>query len=80
MVSLDDYIDDGEEGPDTAADFEALKGCLKALADAIASTNLAVVGGGAARNRHRPARPAARSRVWPAWRRGRSGRKKITGS
>jgi hypothetical protein len=45
MVSLDDYIDDGEEGPDTAADFEALKGCLKALADAIASTNLAVING-----------------------------------
>ncbi len=39
MVSLDDYIDD-EEG---AADFEALKDSLKALADAIASTNLAVI-------------------------------------
>ncbi len=45
MVSLDDYIDDGEEGPDTAADFAALKDCLKALADAIASTNLAVING-----------------------------------
>ena len=45
MVSLDDYIDDGEEGTDTAAEFEALKGCLKALADAIASTNLAVING-----------------------------------
>ena len=43
MVSLDDYIDDGDEGPDVAADFAALKGCLKALADAIASTNLAVI-------------------------------------
>ena len=45
MVSLDDYIDDSEEGPDVAADFAALKGCLKALADAIASTNLAVING-----------------------------------
>jgi hypothetical protein len=45
MVSLDDYIDDSEEGPDIAADFAALKGCLKALADAIASTNLAVING-----------------------------------
>ena len=39
MVSLDDYLDD-EEG---AADFDALKDALKALADAIASTNLAVM-------------------------------------
>lgn len=45
MVSLDDYIDDGEEGPDVAADFAALRDCLKALADAIASTNLAVING-----------------------------------
>jgi hypothetical protein len=45
MVSLDDYIDDSEEGPDIAADFAALKGCLQALADAIASTNLAVING-----------------------------------
>ena len=45
MVSLDDYIDDSEEGPDIAADYAALKGCLKALADAIASTNLAVING-----------------------------------
>lgn len=49
MVSLDDYIDDGggddDDGPDVAADFAALKGCLKALADAIASTNLAVING-----------------------------------
>lgn len=45
MVSLDDYIEDGDEGPDVAADFAALKGCLKALADAIASTNLAVLNG-----------------------------------
>lgn len=49
MVSLDDYIDDGDaddgDGVDIAADFAALKGCLKALADAIASTNLAVING-----------------------------------
>lgn len=45
MVHLDDFIDDGDEGPDVAADFAALKGCLKALADAIASTNLAVLNG-----------------------------------
>ncbi len=46
MVSLDDYMEDDDgEGPDVAADFAALKGCLKALADAIASTNLAVING-----------------------------------
>jgi hypothetical protein len=45
MVNLDDYLDDSEEGPDLAADFAALKGCLQALADAIASTNLAVING-----------------------------------
>lgn len=45
MVSLDDYLEEGDEGPDVAADFAALKGCLKALADAIASTNLAVING-----------------------------------
>ena len=39
MVSLDDYLDD-EDG---AADFDALKDALKALADAVASTNLAVM-------------------------------------
>ena len=43
MVNLDDYLDDSEEGPDLAEDFAALKGCLQALADAIASTNLAVI-------------------------------------
>jgi hypothetical protein len=43
MVSLDDYIEDGDEGPDVAADFAALKAALKALADAVASTNLAVI-------------------------------------
>ncbi len=49
MVSLDDYIDDedggDDDGADVAADFAALKGCLQALADAIASTNLAVING-----------------------------------
>lgn len=45
MVSLDDYLDDSEEGPEIAADFAALKACLKALADAVASTNLAVING-----------------------------------
>jgi hypothetical protein len=39
MVDLDDYMDD-EAG---AADFDALKDSLKALADAVASTNLAVM-------------------------------------
>jgi len=39
MVNLDDYLDD-EDG---AADFDALKDALKALADAVASTNLAVI-------------------------------------
>ena len=39
MVNLDDYLDE-DEG---AADFDALKDALKALADAIASTNLAVM-------------------------------------
>jgi hypothetical protein len=43
MVDLDDFIDDGEGEPDIAADFAALKGALKALADAVASTNLAVI-------------------------------------
>jgi hypothetical protein len=59
MVNLDDYIDDGDDGDDgadVAADFAALKGCLKALADAVASTNLAVINaaqgdGGAATQR-----------------------------
>ena len=45
MVHLDDFIDDGGDEPDVAADFAALKGCLRALADAIASTNLAVING-----------------------------------
>ncbi|WP_337186526.1 hypothetical protein [Phenylobacterium sp.] len=43
MVDLDDYIDDGDAAGDVAADFVALKDCLRALADAVASTNLAVI-------------------------------------
>ncbi len=53
MVDLSDFIDplgpedadDEEEVQETAADFAALKDCLQALADAIASTNLAVING-----------------------------------
>lgn len=48
MVDLTDYIDppDDDDGETAAADFAALKGCLKALADAVASTNLAVLAAG----------------------------------
>lgn len=42
MVDLSDYIDDGEDGG-VAEDFAALRDSLQALADAIASTNLAVI-------------------------------------
>jgi hypothetical protein len=38
----DDLADEGEGGGE-AADLVALKACLQALADAIASTNLAVI-------------------------------------
>ena len=38
-----DDLDDEAGGGTEAADFIALKDCLQALADAIASTNLAVV-------------------------------------
>lgn len=58
MVDLSDYIDDGEDdGSDgVAEDFAALRDSLQALADAIASTNLAVLNatqgdGGAATQR-----------------------------
>ena len=47
MVDLSDYLaleDDERPGGD-AEDFAALKACLKALADAVASTNLAVLTG-----------------------------------
>jgi hypothetical protein len=49
MVDLSDYIDDGDEDEaaggdiDVAEDFAALRDSLQALADAIASTNLAVI-------------------------------------
>ena len=48
MVDLSDFLDPGEDEPpeaDEAADLAALKTCLQALADAIASTNLAVLNG-----------------------------------
>ena len=48
MVDLSDFLDPGEDEPaeaDEAADLAALKSCLQALADAIASTNLAVING-----------------------------------
>ena len=51
MVDLSDFIDPGDDEPDEAgeaeeaADLAALKACLQALADAIASTNLAVIVG-----------------------------------
>ncbi len=49
MVDLSAYLDPGDDEPDggegDAQDLEALKTCLKALADAIASTNLAVLTG-----------------------------------
>jgi hypothetical protein len=46
MVDLSDYIEDGGEDADEAGvteDFAALRDSLQALADAIASTNLAVI-------------------------------------
>ena len=46
MVDLSDYIDDGSDddgGDGVAEDFAALRDSLQALADAIASTNLAVI-------------------------------------
>jgi hypothetical protein len=49
VVDLSSYLeaedDDAETQGGVAEDFAALKGCLKALADAIASTNLAVITG-----------------------------------
>ena len=71
MVSLDDYIDDGDEGPDLSADFAALKEALKALADAVASTNLAVInaaqGDGAAATQRVQASVAALKRFHEAY-------------
>ena len=45
MVDLSAYLDPGDDEPPGGGDqdLEALKACLKALADAIASTNLAVL-------------------------------------
>jgi hypothetical protein len=43
MVDLSDYLEGDEPGE--AEDLVALKACLKALADALASTNLAVLTG-----------------------------------
>jgi hypothetical protein len=48
MVDISDFVEDGpgdDEGGE-ADDLVALKACLRALADAIASTNLAVIAGG----------------------------------
>ena len=48
MVDLSDYLtsEDEDGGEDAEAeDLVALKACLKALADAVASTNLAVLTG-----------------------------------
>ena len=48
MVDLSDYLtpEDDDGGDDGEADdLVALKACLKALADAVASTNLAVLTG-----------------------------------
>ena len=49
MVDLSDFLDPGDDEPEDAAeeaaDLVALKACLQALADAVASTNLAVING-----------------------------------
>ena len=49
MVDISDIIDPEDEGQDEdigeAEDLIALRNCLQALADAIASTNLAVISG-----------------------------------
>ena len=48
MVDLSDFIDPGDDEAGEAgeaADLVALKACLQALADAVASTNLAVING-----------------------------------
>ena len=58
MVDISDYVDDGlsEDEVGEAEDLVALKACLKALADAVASTNLAVI----ASSQHDPSQAAAR--------------------
>ena len=48
MVDLSAYLEPGDDEPAGGGeddDLQALKACLKALADAIASTNLAVLSG-----------------------------------
>jgi hypothetical protein len=48
VVDLSDFIDPGDDEPvdgGEAEDLVALRTCLQALADAIASTNLAVING-----------------------------------
>ena len=48
MVDISDFVDPDDEGADgdeDAEDLVALRACLQALADAIASTNLAVISG-----------------------------------
>jgi len=48
MVDILGFIDDGDDGASEAGeaqDLVALKDCLQALADAVASTNLAVING-----------------------------------
>ena len=44
MVDISDYVQRGDE-PEEDEGLAALKDCLRALADAIASTNLAVING-----------------------------------
>lgn len=49
LVDLSDFIEPGDDQPEEneeTEDLVALKDCLQALADAIASTNLAVINGG----------------------------------
>lgn len=48
MVEISDFIDPDDDDPEDggeAEDLLALRDCLQALADAIASTNLAVISG-----------------------------------
>jgi hypothetical protein len=45
MVDISDYVRRGDEPGGEDEDLAALKACLRALADAVASTNLAVING-----------------------------------
>ena len=74
MVDLSDYIDDGDDSEDAdglAEDFAALRDSLQALADAVASTNLAVInaaqGDGAAATQRVQASVAALKRFHDAF-------------